>query len=169
MDKRKRRMAEGWIEKAGNQLETAKGHLNSYMQFSECIQASQQCIELCVKAILLLVGIEYGSSHGLDPQQLSNVAKQIQGAGLLDKLTDQNLAHIRLPRLLFLSNFWAQFYLTAKYGFQSGYLAAPKDLFDREEAALSVHHANECFNAALQFKCLDDQKLASLISSNVLT
>ena len=163
----KRRMAEGWIEKAGNQLRTAEGHLQSYMQFSECIQASQQCIELSVKAILLFVGIEYGSTHGLDPQQLSKVAKQIQDTGLLDKLADQNLAHIRLPRLLFLANFWAQFYVTAKYGFQSGYLAAPKDLFDREEAVLSLQHANECFNAALQFRCLDDRKLAALVVGNL--
>jgi hypothetical protein len=34
-------------------------------------------------------------------------------------------------------NFWAQFYITAKYGLEAGYLAPAKDLFKKEEAELS--------------------------------
>lgn len=154
-------MAEGWIEKARNQLQTAQDHLKSYM-LSECVQASQQCTELSVKSILLFLGMEYGSTHSLDQQQLTRVAKQMEDRGVLEKLSGHSLGHIRLPRLLFLSNFWAQFYLIAKYGFQSGYLAPAKDLFDRAEAALSVEHANECLNTALQFNALDDRALVAL-------
>jgi hypothetical protein len=51
---------------------------------------------------------------------------------------------IRIPRLLFLLNFWAQFYITAKHGFEAEDLASAQELFEREEAELAVRHAEEC-------------------------
>lgn len=63
MDKSKRKMIEGWIDKAGNQLQAAKDHLKSYYRGSESIEASQECVELSVKSILSLVEIEYPLSH----------------------------------------------------------------------------------------------------------
>jgi len=164
VEKAKRRIVEGWVDTAANQLQAAKSHLNSYMQFAECIQAAQQCIELSLKSILLLLGVDYGSSHGLDQPQFSKLAKQIQDSDLVDRLAAQNLAHIRLPRLLLLANLWAHFYQPAKYGLQSGYLAPAKDLFDREEATLALRHAEECYSAAIQVKCLDETQLTTLNS-----
>ena len=132
------------------------------MQFSEYIEACQECIELSVKSILSLLDVEHSANHGWDREQFSKIAKQIQESRLVDKLAEQNLAHIRLPRLLFLANFWAQFYLPAKYGFQSGYLAPAQALFDREEAVLAMHHAEQCYHAALQLRYLSEDKLSAL-------
>ena len=162
MDKSKRRVAEGWIDKAANQLSAARNHFNSYMQFSECIEACQECVELSVKSILTLLNVEYSANHGWDKEQFSKIAKQIQDSRLVDKLVERNFGHIRLPRLLLLANFWAQFYLPAKYGFQSGYLAPAQALFDREEAALAIQHAEECHRAAFVLRYLSEDELSTL-------
>ena len=165
MDKRKRGTIEGWIDMASNQLQTAKDHLKSRVRYSESIQASQQCVELSVKSILSLLGIEFSRSHGWgqDTKQFATIAKQIQEKQLLDRLAAQYLDHtVRLPRLLFLANFWAQFYLTAKYGFETGYLAPAQDLFERHEAELAVRHAEECYRAASEVRYLDKDKLNAI-------
>jgi len=62
-------------------------------------------------------------------------------------------------------NFWAQFYNTAKYGLEAGYLAPAKDLFKREEAELAVKHAEECHSAASQLRYLPEDKMAALLST----
>jgi hypothetical protein len=61
-------------------------------------------------------------------------------------------------------NFWAQFYITAKYGFEAEHLASARDLFNKAEAELAVQHADECFQAASQLRYLDENKLAALVS-----
>ncbi len=71
---------------------------------------------------------------------------------------------LRLPRLLFLLNFWAQFYITAKYGFEAEHLASAQALFEREEAELALRHAEECLQAATRVRFLDEETLAALIS-----
>lgn len=165
MDKSKRKMIEGWIDKASNQMQVAREHLKSYTRYSESIQASQECIELSVKSILSLLNIEYTPSHGWSKEQFSKIAEQIQERHLLDRLAAQKLNYIiRLPRLLLLANFWAQFYLPAKYGFEAGYLAPAQDLFTKEEADLAVQHAEECYRAASHLRYLSEDKLAALIS-----
>lgn len=70
---------------------------------------------------------------------------------------------VSLPRLLFLLNFWAQFYITAKYGFEAEYLAPAKDLFKEKEAELAVQHAQECYQAASHLKYLSEEKMAALL------
>jgi hypothetical protein len=45
-------------------------------------------------------------------------------------------------------NFWAQFYITAKYGFEAEYLASAQNLFEKAEAELAIRHAEECSLAA---------------------
>jgi HEPN domain-containing protein len=165
MDKSKRRTIEGWIDKAGNQLQAAKDHLKSYFQHSESIEASQECVELSVKSVLSLLEIEYPLSHGWNRKEFSSIAKQIQERQLLDKLAAQNLYYsTRLPRLLLLANFWAQFYLPAKYGFEDGYLAPAQDLFEKREAELAVQHAQECHQAASELRHLREDKLAAIVS-----
>lgn len=74
----------------------------------------------------------------------------------MKKLEAQNLNHnVPLPRLLLLMNFWGQFYLPAKYGFEVEQLASAQDLFRLEDANLAVHHAEECYGAALTLRHLD--------------
>lgn len=156
-------MMEGWIDKASNQLQAAKEHLKSSTRYSEAIEASQECIELSVKSVLSLLDIKYSSSHGWeqDKKQFAAIVKQIQERQLLERLATQYLDHIVcLPRLLFLANFWAQFYLPAKYGFEAGYLAPAQDLFDKKEADLAVQHAEECYRAALELRYLSEDDLA---------
>jgi HEPN domain-containing protein len=166
MNTTKRKTIEGWIDKASNQLQAAREHLKSF-RYSEAIEAAQECVELSVKSILSLLDIRYSRSHewAPDKKEFAAIAQQIQERQLLDKLAKQYLDSIvRLQRLLFLMNFWAQFYITAKYGFEAEYLASARDLFEKEEAELAVQHADECYRAASQLRYLDEDKLAALVS-----
>ena len=160
-------MAEGWIDKASNQLQVAREHSKSYTQYSEVVQAAQQCIELSVKAVFSFLGVPLPRTHGWeqDKKPFASIAQQIQEKHLTDKLAAQYLNHVvNLPRLLFLVNFWAQFYITAKYGFEVANLAPAKDLFKKEEAELAVKHAEECHQAASQLRYLPVDKMAALLS-----
>lgn len=164
----KRRIVEGWIDKGGNQLQVARDHLKSYYRYSEAVQASQECVELSVKAVLSLLGVEYASSHGWDKAQFSTIAEQIHARKLVERLTAKNLSHtIRLPRLLLLANFWNHFYLPAKYGFEAGYLAPPQELFDKQDAELAVQHAEECWRAATQLRYLPEDELVTIMGESL--
>lgn len=167
MTSNKRRLIEGWIDKASNQLQVAQQHSKSYIQYSEAIQAAQECIELSVKSVLTLLNITFSPSHGWDQEkkQFISIAEQIQKKRLIEKLAEQYLDHtINLPRLLFLVNFWSQFYITAKYGFEAGHLAPAKDLFKKEEAELSIQHARECYDAVSHLRYLGEDKMSLLLS-----
>lgn len=59
MNNTQRKTIEGWIEKASNQLQAAKEHLNSSYRCSEAIQAAQQSIELSVKSSHLTRGVTH--------------------------------------------------------------------------------------------------------------
>lgn len=166
MNKTKRKTIEGWIDKASKQLQVARQHSKSFNQYSEAIEAAQECVELSVKSILSFLDIKYSRSHewAPDKKEFAAIAQQIQDRQLLDKLAKQYLDHIVcLPRLLFLMNFWAQFYLTAKYGFEAEHLASARDLFNKDEAELAVQHADECYRAASQLRYVNEDKLAALI------
>lgn len=168
MNKAKLRMIEGWIDKASNQLQAAREHSMSYTQYSEAIQAAQECVELSVKAVFSLLDIAFSLSHGWeqDKKQFASIAEQIQKRHIIDKLAAQYLDHaVKLPRLLFLMNFWAQFYNTAKYGYEVGDLAPARDLFGKGETELAVQHAQECHAAASQLRYLPEDKMAMLLSS----
>ena len=167
MNKAKLRMMEGWIDKASNQLQAAREHSKFPTQYSEAIQAAQECVELSVKSVFSLLGIAFSPSHGWekDKKQFANTAEQIQKRHLIDKLAAQYLNYaVNLPRLLFLVNFWAQFYITAKYGYEVGDLAPAKDLFGRAETELAVQHAQECYAAASQLRYLPEDKMATLLA-----
>jgi len=161
-------MIEGWVDKAYNQLQAAREHAKSYTQYSEAIQAAQECVELSVKSVLSLLGITFSPSHGWEPdkKQFASIAEQIQKRRLIDKLTAQYFNHtVNLPRLLFLMNFWAQFYSTAKYGYEAGDLAPAKDLFGKGETELALQHAQECYAAASQLRYLPEDKMVALLPS----
>lgn len=163
MNESSRGVIEGWVEKAGNQLQTAKDHLNSRICWSEAIEAAQESIELSVKSVLSLLDLEFPRTHGWNRKDLEAIAEQIQKRGLLRKIKSQNLYWTtRLPRLLLLANFWATFYLSAKYGFEAGMLASARDLFEEQEAALAVKHAEECHRAASELRYLPEENLAAI-------
>jgi len=163
MNMSRRKTIEGWIDKAGNQLQVAKDHLKCLYRCSEAIEAAQECVELSVKSILSLLAIEYKLKHKWDWEEFTDIAKQIEHRQILDKLEEQNLYHCsRLPRLLLLANLWGHFYLPAKYGFAQ-YLAPAQDLFEKQEAELAVEHAGECHRAASELRHLSKEKLAALL------
>lgn len=171
MDKTTRKTIEGWIDKASSQLQVAREHSKSFNRYSEAIEGAQECVELSVKSILSLLDIKYSRSPEWRPEkkEFAAIAQQIQERQLLDKLVKQQLDHtVRLPRLLFLMNFWAQFYITAKYGFEAEHLASARDLFNKEEAELAVKHADECYRAATQLRYLSENKLAALVSKEAV-
>ncbi len=166
MGNSKRRTIEGWINKASNHLQIARDYLKGRTRHSEVAEAAQECIELSVKSILSLLDIEYPLSHGWeqDKKQFAAIARQIRDRELLDRLAAHYLdSTIPLPRLLFLANFWAQFYKTAKYGFQVESLASARDLFDIGEAELAVKHAEECHRAVSCLFYLEKDKLEALL------
>lgn len=162
-----RKTIEGWIEKASNQLQAAKDHAKSSYRCSETIQAAQQCIELSVKAILSFLRVDYPPAHELaaDKKPFAAIARQILERQLIERLASQYLNHnVPLPRLLLLMNFWGQFYLPAKYGFEAEHLASAQDLFRPGEAKLAIEHADECYRAASFLRYYDREKLAALLA-----
>ena len=167
MNDTQRKTIEGWIDKASNQLQAAREHAKSSYRCSEAVQAAQQCIELSVKSILSLLSINFPKAHEWvsDKEPFAAIARQIQERKLLDRLASQHLDHtVPLPRLLLLMNFWGQFYLVSKYGFEAEHLASAQDLFKSEEAKLAMQHAEECYRAASALRCRDKEKLAALLS-----
>lgn len=167
MASNKHKTIEDTIDKASAHLRTAEEHLKSRVHYSEAVEAAQECVELSVKSILSLLGVAFSPSHEWKPdkEQFAKIAKQIQERHLLDKLEGQSLSYVvNLPRLLMLMNFWGQFYLISKYGFETGDLASAKKLFKQEEAELAVQHAGECLRAASKLRYLDAEKMAELLS-----
>jgi HEPN domain-containing protein len=165
MDPEKRKLAESWLDLAGNHLSTARERVKTYYTIPEAVQAAQTCIELSVKAALVFLDIEFPKAHDWNENQLQALADQIRKRQLMEKLADLNLNHtVPLPRLLFLMIFWGKFYLMAKYGMEAGSLAAPKDLFRRGEAELAIRHAEECQRAATELRYLNEEKMKQLLS-----
>jgi HEPN domain-containing protein len=167
MDQIKKKTIEGWIDKASNHLYTAKDHVKSYDRVSDSVQASQVCVELSVKAILTMLKIPFPLSHGWKRDQLAEIAKHIKDRGLLERLASQHHAYIvPLPRLLFRVNFWSQFYLEAKYGFEAAHLASAQALFEKEDAELAIKHADDCLRAARHVLYLPEDQLAALVGDS---
>jgi HEPN domain-containing protein len=165
MDPKKRELAESWLDQAGTHLSTARERVKSHYTIPEAVQAAQTCIELSVKAALVFLGMDFPKAHGWDEKQLQALADQVRKRQLMEKLADLNLNWtVPLPRLLFLMNFWGEFYLMAKYGMEAGSLATPKDLFKSEEAELAIRHADECQRAATELRYLNEEKTKQLLS-----
>jgi HEPN domain-containing protein len=165
MDSNKRKLAESWLDQASTHLSTARERVKSHYTIPEAVQAAQTAVELSVKAALVFLGIDFPKAHGWDEKQLQNLADQIRKRHLVEKLAELNLDYsVPLPRLLFLMNFWGEFYLMAKYGMEAGSLAAPKDLFRRGEVELAIRHAEECQMAATELRYLNEEKMKQLLS-----
>lgn len=155
------------IDKVQSQLRIAQEKLNA-SGYADSIQASQCSIELSVKSVLSLLEIEYEPRHAWSKKQLSSIAQQIQERQILHSLKDQGVEIVRLPRLLFLMNFWASAYLPSKYGMEEAYLASAQDLFERQEVELALQHAKECYQSALKLNRLSKCKLLNVTTQGRL-
>src|SRR4030042_6920517 len=122
MNDTQRNTIEGGIDKASNQLQAAIEYEKSSYRCSEAIQAAQQCIELSVKSILSLLCVKYPKAHewASDKKPFAAIARHIQEEKLIEKLENHHFDYtVPLPRLLLLMNFWGQFSLASKYGFET--------------------------------------------------
>ena len=167
MEQRRRKTIEGRIDKARNHLEQATTLQEQYsaLRASEVIEACQESTELSVKSILDLLEIRYARSHGWSPKQLEEIPEELSARYLLDRLEGAPIyGNVKLPRLITLANFWAQFYSQAKYGIEAGYLASAQDLFTCKEAELAVVHAQECYQAVSQLRYLREDQLDAINS-----
>jgi HEPN domain-containing protein len=105
------------------------------------VSASQECIELSIKAIFSIVKVEFTKEHKIKEDEFKN---------LLDKIP-QDLKNIyNYPRIYLLSEFWSYFYITAKYGFEKLKIGSDK-VFKEEDADLALKHARECYDASSTF------------------
>ena len=165
MNPEKRRTIDGWIDKASNHLFAARESAKCGYRSSEAIQAAQECVELSVKSVLSLLEVRYPRAHEwpADGKAFADIARQIRERELSSRLDGEHLSQtVRLPRLLFLLNFWSQFYLVAKYGFEAEHLASARDLFQMSEAALAVEHADEAWRAATALASLPPDRLVTV-------
>jgi hypothetical protein len=160
MDRGKRNTLNGWISQASNQLSAAREHL-SRCEYSESVQAAQQCVELSVKAITAFLGIDCPRTHSWSAKELASVVEEIEKRSLIERISQRGYP-VHLPRLLLLFKFWGEFYLIAKYGIQEHLLAPARDLFRQEEAEFAIRHAQETWFAAHHFQLIDDTALDTL-------
>ena len=133
-------MAESFLHRAWNKLDEAREHLKKF-NYPESISASQECIELSVKAIFLLFQKEYPRKHEFREEEFENILKMIP-AKLKYKYLD-------IAKVYLYSKFWLQFYTVAKYGLEKLGIGADK-LFEKEEADLALKHADRCRFVASQ-------------------
>ena len=131
-------MAESFLHRAWNKLEEARNHLKQW-HFPETISSCQECIELSIKAIFLLLGEKYPKKHDFSEEEFEEVLRKIPS----------ELKHLEIPKLYLYSKFWLQFYTVAKYGLER-MAVGPEKLFGKEEAELAIKHAEKCRSAASQ-------------------
>lgn len=129
-------MAESFLKRASKKLGEAEGHLKQ-LNYPESISSSQECIELSVKAMFLLLTSEYPKRHTFKDEEFEELFKRIP----------EKLRYLDFPRLFLYSKFWGTFYETAKYG-DERLGVGPEKLFGKEEAELALKHARECRYAA---------------------
>ena len=138
--------------------------------FPEAVSASQECIELSIKAIFHFTGVEYPRKHNVFAKNFKEVLEKIHICE--EKYTGKRVIVLRSPegpsnqieeretmafhksfksedveRLFMISELWGLLYLKAKYGYEK--LAIPSErLFRKNEASLALEHAYECYRVA---------------------
>jgi hypothetical protein len=67
------------------------------------------------------------------------------------KKIPEKLKYLKFPKLYLYSKFWPTFYTVAKYGLEK-IGVDPEKLFEKEEAELTLKHADKCYNVASVLK-----------------
>jgi HEPN domain-containing protein len=133
-------MAESFLKRASNKLNEARSSLENHY-YAESVSASQECIELSVKAIFLLLQEEYPKRHEFKEEEFEAILKKIP----------EKLKYLEFPKLYLYLKFWSTFYTVAKYGLEK-IGVGPEKLFGKEEAELALKHADKCYYAASVLK-----------------
>lgn len=127
-----------YLKRANNKIDEAKKYINDSL-YALSISASQECLELSIKAIFYYFGIRPQKDHWFDEDKFSQLIKKVP----------TNLECLNFPRLLMISELWGKTYLPAKYGKEILGVGAEK-IFHNKEAELALLHAEECRNAAIK-------------------
>lgn len=133
-------LADSWLKRAKNKLDDGKQSLEKW-QYSEAISSFQECIELSLKAVSLLLLDKYSKDHKFDEKEFREVLNEIPYA----------LENLEFHKLYLYSRFWSNFYTTAKYGLENLGKGAEK-LFGKEESELAQKHADKCYFASKQLE-----------------
>jgi HEPN domain-containing protein len=128
-------MAESFLSRASHKIDEAEEHLK-WMRYPESISSSQECIELSIKAMFLLLTADYPKRH---------IFKDEEFEALFEKVPKE-LSYLEFPRLFLCSKFWSSLYEVAKYG-DERLGVGPEKLFGKEEAELALTHAKKCWSA----------------------
>jgi HEPN domain-containing protein len=139
-DEKSMEMAESYLKKAWNKLKEAKTHLENW-NYPESISVSQECIELSVKSIFLLLQEKYPKKHEFKEEEFEQILSKIP----------EKLKYLDFPKVYLYSKFWSNFHTVAKYGLEEIGVGADK-LFEKEEAELALKHAKRCESTASQLK-----------------
>lgn len=128
-------MADSFARRASHKEEEAQANLKM-SNIPESISASQECIELSIKAIFLLLTDKYPKKHEFEEDEYVHLLKKVP----------KQIQFLNFGRLFILSKFWSNFYTVAKYGNEK-FGIGPEKLFNKEEAELALKHAKECQGA----------------------
>jgi len=134
----KSEQAESWLRRANIKLEEARNQLQQKYNYPESVSASQECIELSIKAIFSITGREFTKDHKIKEEEFKE---------LLDKIPQDVKNIYYYPRIFLLSEFWSYFYTIAKYGLERLKVGSDK-LFTDKEAKLALEHAKDCYHAS---------------------
>nr|MDO8097810.1 HEPN domain-containing protein [Candidatus Njordarchaeota archaeon] len=140
VDARSLRMAESFLDRARNKLQEAEKQLGEG-HYPESVSASQECIEFSVKSVCEILSGRHPWDHWFPPEEFWKVLKHVP----------EELKDLAYSKLYFYHSFWYSLYSTVKYGLDGAALG-PEKLFEKEEAQLSLKHADRCRFAAKQLE-----------------
>ena len=137
------------VRKAKDHLLTAKeGAEKLSMSHSNIIAECQAAIELSTKAVFKLMELDFPRKHQLLFRREEEGKIYEETKKLLNKEFPRYFAYKDdVPRMVFLTYFWSEFYTLAKYGIEELNLS-PDRLFKEEDARLALKHAELCVDIA---------------------
>ena len=136
IDERSVKMANSFLQRAWHKLDEAKMHLKT-LHYPESISASQEVIELSIKAVFLLLTGQHPRKHEFKEEEFESILSKVP----------EELKYLDFPKLYLYHKFWSSFYTIAKYGLER-IGVGPEKLFEKEEAELALKHAEKCKRAA---------------------
>jgi len=116
------------------------GDFDVWLNIANIISDCQVSIETSSKSIFKLVGVEHPRTHDISFEDQRT-------AGLLNEIPEQFERSDEIPRVIFLTQFWHQFYTMSKYGVPEHNIR-PRDIFTEKDAARAVEDAGFCVNVA---------------------
>lgn len=104
------------------------------------ISDCQICVELAAKAIFKTVGVNPVERH-----EISFNHERV--TGLLNRLPSDSDLSKRVPRVIFLTQFWERFYTLSKYGVPERNISS-FELLNESDALRAVQDADYCIDTA---------------------